>query len=90
MHPNSMPIMVRGILLGYFAIAVNIFSIKKPAYHMSHKKEIKQPLDAEQAKDLELDETPKPTRKVSNPSVPASNDAEPSTHDRIKGRRVIK
>jgi hypothetical protein len=57
---------------------------------MSHKKEIKQPLDAEQAKDLELDETPKPTRKVSNPSVPASNDAEPSTHDRIKGRRVIK
>jgi hypothetical protein len=57
---------------------------------MSHKKEIKQPLDAEQAKELELDETSKPTRKVSNPSVPAFNDAEPSTHDGIKGRRVIK
>jgi hypothetical protein len=47
--------MVRGMLLGYFAIAVNIFSIKKPASYMSHKKEIKQPLDAEQAKELELD-----------------------------------
>jgi hypothetical protein len=70
---------------------VNIFSIKKPvSYIMSHKKEIEQPLDTEQAKELELDETPKPTRKVSKPSVPVPNDAEPSTHDRIKGRRVIK
>lgn len=57
---------------------------------MSHKKEIEQPLDTKQAKKLELDETPKPTRKVSKPSVPAANDAEPSTHDRIKGRQVIK
>ena len=57
---------------------------------MSHKKAIKEPLDTEQAKDLELDEEPTPTRKVSNPSVPESNDAEPSTHDKIKGRRVIK
>jgi hypothetical protein len=57
---------------------------------MSHKKEIEQPLDTEQAKELELDETPKPTRKVSKPSVPVPKDAEPSTHDRIKGRRVIK
>ncbi len=57
---------------------------------MSHKKAIKQPLDAEQAKALELDEEPAPTRKVSKSSVPVSNDAEPSTHDRIKGRRVIK
>ena len=77
--------------LANFAIAVNIFSIKKPASsYMSHKKEIEQPLDTEQAKELELDETPKPTRKVSKPSVPVPNDAEPSTHDRIKGRRVIK
>jgi hypothetical protein len=77
--------------LANFAIAVNIFSIKKPvSYIMSHKKEIEQPLDTEQAKELELDETPKPTRKVSKPSVPVPNDAEPSTHDRIKGRRVIK
>ena len=57
---------------------------------MSYKKEINSPLDTEEAKDLELDETPKPTRKLSKPSVPASNDAEPSTHDKIKGRRVIK
>ena len=57
---------------------------------MSHKKEIKEPLDTEQAKDLELDEEPTPTRKVSKSSVPVSDDAEPSTHDKIKGRRVIK
>ena len=57
---------------------------------MSHKKEIKEPLDTEQAKELELDETPKPTRKVSKPSVPVPDNAEPSTHDKIKGRRVIK
>jgi hypothetical protein len=57
---------------------------------MSHKKAIKQPLDTEQAKALALDEEPTPTRKMSKSSVPVSNDAEPSTHDRIKGRRVIK
>ena len=57
---------------------------------MSSKKEIEQPIDTEQAKNLELDETPKPTRKVSKPSVPVPNKAEPSTHDRIKGRRAIK
>ena len=58
---------------------------------MSHKKAIRQPLDTQQAKDLELDEEPTPTRKVSNKSsVPVSDNAEPSTHDRIKGRRVIK
>ena len=57
---------------------------------MSHKYEIKHPLDTEQAWELELDETPKPTRKVSNPSIPVSNDAESSTPDRIKGRRLIK
>lgn len=57
---------------------------------MSHKKEIKEPLSAEEAKDLELDEMPKPTRKVDHPSVPVSANAEPSTHDRIKGKRVIK
>ena len=76
--------------LASFAIVMNLFSVKKPAYCMSSKKEIEQPLDTEQAKNLELDETPKPTRKVSKPSVPVSNNAEPSTHDKIKGRRVIK
>jgi hypothetical protein len=57
---------------------------------MSHKKEIEEPMAVEQAKNLELDETPKPTRKVSHPSVPVPDSAEPSTHDRIKGRRKIK
>jgi hypothetical protein len=62
----------------------------RPGIGMSYKKEIEEPLDVEQAKDLELDEMPKPTRKVSNPSVPVPDSAEPSTHDRIKGRRIIK
>jgi hypothetical protein len=71
-------------------IIVNVFSIKKVTYYMSYKKEINSPLDTEQAKDMELDETPTPTRKMSKSSVPVSNKAEPSTHDRVKGRRVIK
>lgn len=58
---------------------------------LSHnKKEIEKPLGTERAKDLELDEEPKPTRKVSHPSVPVPDNAEPSTQDRIKGRRTIK
>jgi hypothetical protein len=58
---------------------------------MSDKKEIQQPgLDTEEAKDLELDEHPKPTRKVSHPSTPISNKDEPSIHDKRKGRRTIK
>lgn len=76
--------------LADIAMAANIFSICKARISMSRKKEIEEPLGAEQAKDLELDEAPKPTRKVSNPSVPVPDSAEPSTHDRIKGRRVIK
>lgn len=67
-----------------------IFRPLQSEYSMSWKKEIDRPLDAEQAKNLELDETPEPTRKVSNPSTPAPDSAEPSTHDRIKGRRVKK
>jgi hypothetical protein len=76
--------------LASFAIAVNLFSHKKPGIFMSRKKEIEQPLDTEQAKELELDETPKPTRKVSKSSVPTPKNVEPSTQDKIKGRRLIK
>jgi hypothetical protein len=76
--------------LASFAIAVNLFSHKKPGIFMSRKKEIEQPLDTEQAKELELDETPKPTRKVSKSSVPTPKNTEPSTQDKIKGRRLIK
>jgi hypothetical protein len=57
---------------------------------MSDKKEIQPGLDAEDATKLELDEEPKPTRKVSHPSTPISNKDEPSTHDKRKGRRTIK
>jgi hypothetical protein len=58
---------------------------------MSDKKELEKPgLSTEEAKELELDEQPKPTRKVSHPATPISNNEEPSTHDRRKGRRTIK
>jgi hypothetical protein len=58
---------------------------------MSHKKELNEAgLSTEEAKELELDEQPKPTRKVSHPSTPISNKDEPSTNDRRKGRRIIK
>ena len=58
---------------------------------MSDKKEIQNPgLGTEDAKNLELDEKPKPTRKISHPSIPVSNKDEPSTHDKRKGRRTIK
>ena len=57
---------------------------------MSHKQEITEPdLEAEEAKDLELDEQSKPTRKISNPSIPVPDEAEPSTLDRkYKGNRT--
>jgi len=52
---------------------------------MSNKKEITNPnLSTEEVKELELDEQPKPTRKISNPSIPVPDQAEPSTLDRNK------
>ena len=55
------------------------------------KKEIEAPgLDTEFVKELELDEQPRPCRKVCHPFIPVPSKAEPSAHDRIKGRRVIK
>jgi hypothetical protein len=55
------------------------------------KKQIEKPgQSTEEANELELDEQPKPTRKVSHPSTPISNEEEPSTHDKRKGRRTIK
>jgi hypothetical protein len=58
---------------------------------MSHKREITEPdLGVEEAKELELDEQPKPIRKITNPNVPVPDNAEPSTMDRKKGRRKIK
>ena len=58
---------------------------------MSDKNEIQEPgLGTEDAKKFELNEKPKPTRKVSHPSIPISNKDEPSTHDKRKGRRIVK
>jgi hypothetical protein len=57
---------------------------------MSDKKAIKEPLDTEKAKDLELDETPTPTRKVSKSSVPVPDNVEQTSDDKIKGRRIVK
>jgi hypothetical protein len=58
---------------------------------LSHKKAIKEPnLDIEAAKNLELDEQPNPTRKVSHPAIPIGENEEPSTHDRKKGRTTNK
>jgi hypothetical protein len=52
---------------------------------MSHKKEITNlDLSTEEVKELELDEQPKPTRKISNPSIPFPDEAELSTLDRNK------
>ena len=52
---------------------------------MSHKKAITNPnLTTEEVKELELDEQPKPTRKVNDPSIPIPDQAEPSTLDRKK------
>lgn len=60
-------------------------------YKMSHKQEIKEPnLDVQEAKELELAEQPKPTRKISHPNVPVPEGAEPSTTYRKKGKRKIK
>jgi hypothetical protein len=55
------------------------------------KKQIEKPgQSTEEANELELYEQPKPTRKVSHPSTLISNEEEPSTHDKRKGRRTIK
>lgn len=58
---------------------------------MSHKQEITEPgLDTEEAKELELDEQPKPTRKISHPNIPVSDNAEPRTMVRTRVRTKIK
>jgi hypothetical protein len=56
-----------------------------------NKKEIEKPgQSTEEAKELELDEQPKPTRKVSHPATPIGQNEEPSTIDKRKGKRKIR
>ena len=50
----------------------------------SQKRNYNPDLSTEEVKELELDEQPKPTRKISNPSIPVPDQAEPSTLDRNK------
>jgi hypothetical protein len=58
---------------------------------MSDKKEIQEPgLDSEESKELEINDKTKPTRNVIHNSKPIPDNAEPSTKDKIKGRRTIK
>jgi hypothetical protein len=65
--------------------------IQLTQYMSDDKKQIEKPgQSTEEVKDLELDEQPKPTRKVSHPATPISSKEEPSTHDKLKGRRTIK
>jgi hypothetical protein len=52
---------------------------------MSSKKEITNPdLTTEEVKDLELDEQPKPTRKVSDPSIPIPDESKSTKVGRNK------
>ena len=58
---------------------------------MSHKQEITEPdLEAEEAKEIELDEQSKPTRKISHPNIPVPDNLEPSTMNKKKGRKIKK
>jgi hypothetical protein len=58
---------------------------------MSNKKETEEPgLTTEEAKELELDEQPKPTRKTSHHSPPMSYNEEPGRHHKRKGTRKSK
>lgn len=55
---------------------------------MGYKSKIdKLSLDSEAAKELELDEQARPTRKLGRPEFPATDSATSSIHKRIKGTR---
>ena len=42
-------------------------------------------LDTEAVKDLELDESPRPTRKQENPAIPSGDSTPGFSHKRVKG-----
>ncbi len=55
---------------------------------MGYKSNInKQNLDSESAKEMELDERARPTRKLERPEFPATDSATTSIHRRVKGTR---
>ena len=47
-------------------------------------------LGTEEVKELELDEQPRPTRKVDEPLVPSTDSGTTLRHKRIKGKIKIK
>jgi hypothetical protein len=58
---------------------------------MKYKSKISQlNLDTEAVKELDLDEQPRPTRKLESPALPAVDSATTLTHRRIKGTRKIR
>jgi hypothetical protein len=58
---------------------------------MRYKSKINQlNLDSEAAKELDLDDQARPTRKLESPAVPATDSATTLTHRRIKGTRKIR
>ena len=55
---------------------------------MTHKSKVDQlNLDSESAKELELDEQPKPTRKMESSTFPEVESPASHSHTRIKGTR---
>jgi hypothetical protein len=78
-------------VFAYVKNLLRIYGVKYELIMSDNTKEIERPgQSTEEAKELELDEQPKLTRKVSHPATPISNTEEPSTHDKRKGRRIVK
>jgi hypothetical protein len=51
------------------------------------KMKLDKPMETEEAKEIELDEQPKPTRKVTNPSIPVSDEPSSRGHKTRKKNR---
>ena len=70
-------------VFAYVKNLLRIYGVKYELIMSDNKKEIERPgQSTEEAKELELDEQPKPTRKVSHPATPISNKEQPSTHEK--------
>ena len=51
-------------------------------------KELDEPINTEEAKNIELDEQPKPTRKVTNPSGPVSDEPTSRGHKTKREKQI--
>lgn len=82
-------------LLGLFIVFARGKLLTRQSFfnteYMSDKKGTEEPgLTTEEAKELELDEQPKPTRKTSHHPPPMSYNEEPGRHHKRKGKRKMK